>query len=230
MKWNKELMIRDLPARERPRERMVNYGARALSNSELLAILLRTGSNRESALQLAQSLISEIEGIENLKLITIEELTAIYGIGQAKAVQILAAVELGRRVQEFAPAEKYPIRMPKDAAKYVGDDLRHLQQEHFVVLLLDTKNCVISQELITVGTLNSSIVHPREVFRPAIKKSVSAIILVHNHPSGDSTPSKEDIEVTERLIKAGKLIGIDVLDHVIIGGSSYTSLREGKYI
>lgn len=230
MNWNKGLTIRDLPAMERPRERMIKQGAHALSSSELVAILLRTGSNRQSALQLAQSLLSEIEGIENLQQITIEELTAIHGIGHAKAVQLLAAVELGRRVRELVPATKYAIRMPQDAASYVSDDLRHLQQEHFVVLLLDTKNCVVSQELITVGTLNSSIVHPREVFRPAIKKSVSAIILVHNHPSGDSTPSKEDIEVTKRLIKAGQLIGIDVLDHVIIGGSGYTSLREEQLI
>lgn len=230
MNLSKELMIRDLPVMERPRERMLKQGAQALSSGELVAIILRTGSNRESALQLAQSLLSNIGGIENFKQITIEELVAIHGIGQAKAVQLLAAVELGRRVLEITPAVKYAIRKPQDAAKYVSDDLKHLQQEHFVILLLDTKNCVISQELITVGTLNSSIVHPREVFKPAIKKSVSAIILVHNHPSGDSTPSKEDIEVTKRLIKAGQLIGIDVLDHVIIGGSGYTSLREEQLI
>ncbi|MFA7502986.1 MAG: DNA repair protein RadC [Anaerovoracaceae bacterium] len=223
---SKDLMIRDLPARERPRERLLRQGARALSDSELLAILLRTGSNRESALELAKSLIIEIEGIENLKLITLEELTAMHGIGSAKAMQIIAAIELGRRLREIAVECKSIVSSPADAAHYIADELRDLQQEHFVVLLLDTKNSIISKELITVGTLNSSIVHPREVFKPAIKKSSSAIILVHNHPSGDSTPSREDIDVTKRLIKVGDVIGIEVLDHIIIGGAGYTSLRE----
>ncbi len=226
MKVSKDLMIRDLPLRERPRERLLRQGARALSDSELLAILLRTGSSRASALDLAKLLLQEIEGLENLKGITLEELTAIHGIGTAKGMQIIAAIELGRRLREIAVEARTLVRSPADAAYYIADEVRDLVQEHFLVLLLDTKNSIISKELITVGTLNSSIVHPREVFRPAIKKSCSAMILVHNHPSGDSTPSREDIDVTRRLMKVGEVVGIEVLDHIIIGGAGYTSLRE----
>lgn len=226
MEEMKQIMIRDIPVSERPRERMLKYGSGGLSNIELLAILLRTGSKNESVIQLAQSVMSRIETLRDFHDISLEELTKIRGIGPAKAIQIIAGIELGKRVFQQVSHIKFSIHMPGDAARYIEDDIKYLKQEHFITLLLDTKNQIISKETISVGTLNSSIVHPREVFRPAIKKSVSAIILVHNHPSGDPTPSKEDIEVTKRLVKAGELLGIGILDHIIIGDAKYISFKE----
>ncbi len=226
MEQMKQIMIKDIPESERPRERMLRYGSGGLSNIELLAILLRTGSQNESVIQLAQSVMSRLETLQDFHEISIEELTKIRGIGPAKAIQIIAGIELGRRVFQQVPQIKFSIHMPGDAARYIEDDIKYLKQEHFITLLLDTKNQIISKETISVGTLNSSIVHPREVFKPAIKKSISSIILVHNHPSGDPTPSKEDIEVTKRLVKAGELLGIGILDHIIIGDSKYMSFKE----
>lgn len=222
----KQIMIRDIPENERPRERMLKYGAESLSNIELLAILLRTGSPNESVIQLAHSVMSRLETLQGFYDISLEELTNIRGIGPAKAIQIKAGLELGKRVLKQMPQAKYSIHSPADAANYIIDDIKFLKQEHFIILLLDTKNQVISKETISIGTLNSSIVHPREVFKPAIKKSISAIILAHNHPSGDPTPSREDIEITKRLIKAGEILGIDVLDHIVIGDSKYISFKE----
>lgn len=222
----KNIMVRDIPLEERPRERMLHYGSQHLSNVELLAILLRTGSANESVVVLAQRIMSQLETIQNLYDVTIEELTNIKGIGPAKAIQIKAAIELGIRIAKHAPMERKTIHSPNDVANFVMEDMKYLKQEHFVVLLLDTKNHVMAKETISIGTLNSSLVHPREVFKPAIKKSVSAIILIHNHPSGDPTPSREDIEVTKRLIKAGEILGIDVLDHLVIGENRYFSLKD----
>ncbi len=230
MEQMKQIMIRDIPQNERPRERMLKYGSESLSNVELLAILLRTGSQNESVIQLAHSVMSKIETLQGFYDISLEELTNIRGIGPAKAIQIKAGIELGKRVLQQVPQAKFSIQMPGDAARYIEDDIKYLKQEHFITLMLDTKNQVISKETISIGTLNSSIVHPREVFKPAIKKSVSAIILAHNHPSGDPTPSREDIEVTKRLVKAGELLGIDVLDHIIIGDSKYISFKEEGFI
>ncbi|OEF98109.1 hypothetical protein BHF71_03225 [Vulcanibacillus modesticaldus] len=222
----KQIMVRDIPKDERPRERMIRFGPQSLSNVELLAILLRTGSSNESVFQLAQKVLSELETLQNLNDVTLEELTKIKGIGPAKAIQIKGAIELGRRVVKSIPQDKIQIRSPRDVANFILEDMKHLKQEHFIALLLDTKNQIIAKETISIGSLNSSIVHPREVFKPAIKKSVSAIIVVHNHPSGDPTPSKEDIEVTNRLVEAGNILGIDLLDHVIIGDSRYISLKD----
>jgi len=220
------IMVKDVPLAERPRERLLQVGASSLSNAELLAILLRTGSSNESVLHLAQKILAELETLHNLHDVTIEELTKIKGIGPAKAVQIKAAIELGKRIVLQSSIDRVSIRSPKDVAHYIMEEMRYLKQEHFIALLLNTKNQIIGKETITVGTLNSSLVHPREVFKPAIKKSSSAIIIAHNHPSGDPTPSKEDIDVTHRLINAGELIGIDVLDHIVIGDNAYISLKE----
>lgn len=220
------IMVKDVPLAERPRERLLQVGASFLSNAELLAILLRTGSSNESVLHLAQKILAELETLHNLHDVTIEELTKIKGIGPAKAVQIKAAIELGKRIVLQSPIDRVSIRSPKDVAHYIMEEMRYLKQEHFIALLLNTKNQIIGKETITVGTLNSSLVHPREVFKPAIKKSSSAMIVVHNHPSGDPTPSKEDIDVTHRLVNAGELIGIDVLDHIVIGDNAYISLKE----
>lgn len=230
MKQMKHIMVRDIPQSERPRERMLKYGAENMSSVELLAILLRTGNSKESVLQVAQNLLVQTETLKNLNETSLEELMKIRGIGLAKAIQIKAGIELGRRVVKQAPEEKFIIRKPEDAAKFIMEDIAFLKKEHFITLLLDTKNHIISKETISIGTLNASIVHPREVFKPAIKKSVSAIILVHNHPSGDTTPSNEDIKVTRRLIKAGEILGIDVLDHIIIGGSEHLSFKVEGYM
>lgn len=220
------LKINEIPLEERPRERMVAYGPQALSHAELLAILLRTGSASESALQLASRIIKKAGGLRNLADLSLEQMTQIKGIGKAKAVQILAGIELGRRLSKSEFGERTAIRSPEDAAEYVMEDLRYHQNEHFVCLFLNTKNQVLAQETLSIGSLNASIVHPREIFRAAIKRSSASIICVHNHPSGDPTPSPEDIQITERLVEAGELVGIEVLDHIIIGDKRYISLKE----
>jgi DNA repair protein RadC len=224
------LMIRDFPEDERPRERLISDGPESLANHELLAILLRTGTKDESVLQLANRLLNHFEGLRLLKDATIEEITSIKGIGTAKAVQILAAIELGRRISRLQYDERYVIRSPEDGAKYVMEDMRFLSQEHFVCLYLNTKNQVIHRKTVFIGSLNASIVHPREVFKEAIKRSAASIICAHNHPSGDPTPSREDIEVTKRLVECGRMIGIELLDHLIIGDRKFVSLKEKGYV
>ncbi len=178
------LMIRDFPQDERPRERFVKHGPQSLSNHELIAILLRTGTKDESVLQLSNRLLTHFEGLRLLKAATLEEMTEIKGIGSAKAIQILAAVEIGRRIANLNYTDRYVIRSPEDGAKYVMNDMRFLTQEHFVCLFLNTKNQVIHKQTVFIGSLNASIVHPREVFREALKRSAASIIALHNHPSG----------------------------------------------
>lgn len=224
------LMIRDFPQDERPRERFIQNGPESLSNHELIAILLRTGTKDESVLQLSNRLLTNFEGLRLLKAATLEEMTEIKGIGQAKAIQILAAVEIGRRIANLNYTDRYVIRSPEDGANYVMNDMRFLSQEHFVCLYLNTKNQVLHKQTIFIGSLNASIVHPREVFREALKRSAASIICLHNHPSGDPAPSREDIEVTKRLVECGKMIGIDVLDHLIIGENKFFSLKEKGYL
>lgn len=219
-------VLRDVPSEERPRERMMAVGAEALSHAELLAILLRTGTKRESAVLLAARILKECGSLRGLVDMSVEELTAIRGIGPAKAVQLLAGIELGRRLAKSRQSEMPAIRKPQDAADLVMEEMRYLKKEHFVCLFLNTKNQVIVKETLSVGTLNASLVHPREVFRAAIKCSSASIVCVHNHPSGDPSPSPEDIVLTRRLKEAGELIGIDVLDHLVIGDNRFVSLKE----
>ncbi|MBS4199813.1 DNA repair protein RadC [Bacillus sp. FJAT-49732] len=223
-------MIRDFPIDQRPRERLINNGAESLSNHELLAILLRTGTKSESVIQLSNRLLTQFGGLMWLKDAVLEEMTNLKGIGQAKAVQIAAAVELGRRISNLSYDERYVIRSPEDGANYVMNDMRFLTQEHFVALYLNTKNQVIHRQTIFIGSLNASIVHPREVFKEAIRRSAASIICLHNHPSGDPSPSREDIEVTKRLVECGKMIGIELLDHLIIGDKKYVSMKEKGYM
>lgn len=230
MVQSSSLMIRDFPQDERPRERLLVDGPKSLSNHELLAILLRTGTKDESVLQLANRLLNHFEGLRMLKDATIEELTMMKGIGKTKAIQIMAAVELGRRIGNLRYDERYVIRSPEDGAKFVMEDMRFLTQEHFVCLYLNTKNQVLHKQTIFIGSLNASIVHPREVFKEAFRRSAASIICIHNHPSGDPAPSKEDIEVTKRLSECGKIIGIDLLDHLIIGDGKFVSLKEKGYV
>jgi DNA repair protein RadC len=223
-------MIRDVPADDRPRERMINHGAKSLSNQELVALMLRTGTKEESVLQLSNRLLQDFDGLRLLKDASFEEMTSIKGIGLAKAIQVMAAVEIGRRIGNLAYHDRYIIRSPEDGANFVMNDMRFLSQEHFVCLYLNTKNQVIHRQTIFIGSLNASIVHPREVFKEAFRRSAASIICIHNHPSGDPSPSREDIDVTKRLAECGKIIGIDVLDHLIIGDKKFVSLKEKGYL
>ena len=179
------LMIRDVHVSDRPRERLLRQGASSLSNQELIAILLRTGTKQESVLHLANSVLNYFEQIQELKNASIEEITAVKGIGQAKAVQLLAAIELGKRLAQQKTDDKFTIRSPKDAATYLMHDMTSLKQEHFVVLFLNVKNQILHKQTIFIGSLNASIVHPREIFREAVKRSAASIICAHNHPSGN---------------------------------------------
>jgi DNA repair protein RadC len=223
--------IKDLPLSERPREKLYSQGVEALSNAELIAILIRTGSKEDSAIDLATKLIQmDDRGIAFLADVTLQELTDIKGIGDSKACQILAAIELGKRVNRRGPLDKIKVTSPGILAELLMQEMRYLSKEHFKIAILDTKNQILSIENISVGTLNASIVHPRDVFKIAIKKNANSIILIHNHPSGDTTPSNEDINITNRLIDAGNLIGIKVLDHIIIGDNMYLSLKEKSII
>ncbi|GIN71078.1 UPF0758 protein YsxA [Bacillus sp. J14TS2] len=230
MDTKKALMIRDFPIADRPRERMIKAGPQSLSTQEIIAILLRTGTKSESVLQLANRLLTKFDGLMWLKEAAFEELVSIKGIGQAKAVQLVAAVELGRRISNLTYDDRYVIKSPEDGANYVMNDMRFLTQEHFVVLYLNTKNQVVHRQTIFIGSLNASIVHPREVFKEAFRRAAATVICFHNHPSGDPTPSREDIEVTRRLAECGKMLGIEVLDHVIIGDKKYVSMKEKGYM
>ncbi|MBC8103460.1 MAG: DNA repair protein RadC [Cytophagales bacterium] len=218
--------IRELPADERPRERLLHYGADALSTSELLAILLRTGTEQRSATGLAEHLLTEFHGIRGVAGATIHELAQIHGIGPAKAAQIKAAIEFGRRLVAASPEERPKIRSPRDIYDLLAPALRDEKREHFVAVLMDTKGGVLRTRTVSVGDLSSSLVHPREVFAEAIRYSAASIIVVHNHPSGDPSPSPEDAAVTRRLVEAGELLGIEVLDHIVLGDGRWVSLKE----
>ena len=224
------LMIRDVHLDDRPRERLKRQGADSLSNQELLAILLRTGTKQESVLYVANRVLTHFEQLHELKNATIEEIMCIKGIGEAKAIQLLAAIELGRRLHKQRTDERFTIRSPHDAARYLMPDMSSLLQENFVTLFLNVKNQIIHQQTIFIGSLNASIVHPREIFREAVKRSAASIICAHNHPSGNPSPSSEDIDVTKRLQEAGLIIGIELLDHVIIGDHQFISLKEKGYM
>lgn len=223
--------IKDLPLSERPREKLYSLGVEALSNVELLAIIIRTGTVEDSAIDLARHILSLDErGIAHLADVTLEELIQIKGIGHSKACQILSAIEFGKRINRKGPLDKIKVTSPIVLADLLIQDMRYLSKEHFKIAILDTKNQILSIEDISIGTLNASIVHPRDVFKVAIKKNANSIILIHNHPSGDTTPSNEDINITNRLIDGGNLMGIKVLDHIIIGDNKYLSFKEKNLI
>lgn len=205
---------------------MKKLGAEKLSNPELLAIILRTGHREETAIDLAERVIYEAGGVRYLHDYTLEELQNIKGIGLAKAVQIKAALELGKRIASTLRPESISISSPQEIASFLMEEMRFYRKEYFRVVLLNTKNQVISIEDASIGSLSSSIVHPREIFNHPVKKSAASVILVHNHPSGDPAPSREDIEVTKRLVEAGKILGINVLDHIIVGEGRYFSFKE----
>ncbi len=228
----RSIRIKDLPVQDRPRERLVRLGPDALSNAELLAILLRTGTAGKSALETAQELLRRFPTLDALARADWRQISQIRGIGRDKAVTIAAALTLARRMaEEIVPAGQ-PLNSPEAVARLMREEMRTYQVEHFEVLLLNTRYRLIGREPIARGTLDSVLIKPREVFRPAILANAAAVILVHNHPSGDPTPSEDDIRITRDLIRAGKLLQIEVLDHVILGrplegqARDYVSLRE----
>lgn len=223
---NYSVMIRDLPVEERPRERLLRTGPEYLSNRELLAVLLKTGTKEQSALDLADHLIAHFGSIRELACASFEEMSTVKGVGPAKAASIMAAFELAKRLSNSNLQANEVVNSPADAAAIVMDELCLLDREHFIILMLNTKNRVIAKKVISIGHLNATLVHPRELFKDVIKRSSAAVILVHNHPSGDPTPSRDDINITKRLCEVGRLLGIDVLDHLIIGDRQYVSLRQ----
>ena len=219
-------MIRDLAVEERPRERLIQVGAQAVSTAELLAIILRTGSGGENVLRLAERTLATFSDLTGIARASISELQQVKGIGPAKAVEIKAALEIGRRLMATAPQERIRITSPADAANLLMSEMMLLEQEHLRVILVDTRTRVISAPTIYVGSLNSSVFRVGEMFRAAIKENAAALIVAHNHPSGDPSPSPEDIKVTRQLIESGKLLGIAVLDHIVIGHRRFVSMKE----
>ncbi len=219
-------MIKDLPVDERPRERLERAGEGALSTTELLAIILRTGTGGENVLDMARRILSRYGGLSGLARASFAEIEAEKGLGKAKTAQLKAALELGRRMLLVSPEDRFVVRSPVDVAQLMMAEMSHLEQEHFRVLYLDTRNRLLGIETVYVGSLNASHIRVGEVFRDAVKRNCAAIIVAHNHPSGDPTPSPEDVEVTRQLVEAGKLLDIEVLDHLIVGQQRFVSLRE----
>jgi len=209
----------------RPRERLSAHGEKNLSEQELLAIIIGNGTKNVSALELAHRLLVHFQGLRNIREAELEELTQVKGIGPAKAVTIKAAIELGRRTALDVKIKDF-IHSPEDVSRLLMDEMRYLDREHLYGLYLDRKGGLLSKEIISIGSLSSSIVHPREVFKSAVKCSASSVIVAHNHPSGDPTPSREDFDITRRLVEAGKIMGIELIDHLVIGHKSYCSLKE----
>jgi len=225
------LLIRDLPTSERPRERLRDHGAAYLSNAELIAILLRTGTAAENVLGLATRLLSQFGGLDGLARASFHELASVHGMGEAKTAQLKAALELGRRLLATSTDARVTIHSPQDVANLLIAEMSFLDQEHFRVLLLNTKNQVLAVKEVYKGNVNSAVIRASEVFQEAVRSNCPAIILVHNHPSGDPTPSPEDVQVTRQLIEAGKLMDIEVLDHVVIGqagSGGFVSLKERR--
>ena len=221
--------IKEIPLNDRPREKMAANGAAVLTDAELIAILLRTGTAEKSAIDIASEMTADGGLYKRLAGITrLNELTNIKGLGQAKAATVLAALEIGRLIASAKPIEKIHLSCPQDVADFLMPRLRYAAKEQFVVILLNGKNKVIGTEVVSEGSLSSSIVHPREVFAPAILHHAAAIMVAHNHPSGDPKPSIEDEEVTRQLLRSGKVLGIPMIDHVIIGDGNYYSFLENE--
>ncbi|WP_292387824.1 RadC family protein [Methanosarcina sp. UBA5] len=223
------IRIHDIPEEERPRERLIRNGPESLSNAELLGVILRTGSRQENVVSLSSRILSKYN-IKQLSLANVSRLMQENGVGKAKAAQIAAVFELARRLETFVEEPKRKICSPKDVYTLMYPKMREQKKEKFITLCLDTKNQILKEEVVSIGSLNASIVHPREVFKSALMESSASVIMVHNHPSGDPSPSREDIMVTEKMVEGGKLLGIDVLDHIIIGEGRYVSLKDEGFV
>jgi DNA repair protein RadC len=218
--------IKELPTDDRPRERLLNYGARNLSNAELLAIILRTGARDENVVRVAQRILTQFNGLPGLARASPTEIINEKGLGPAKAAQLKAAFELGRRLLAVSQEEGAQIRSPADAANIVMSEMGFLEQEELRIMLLDTKNRVLETTTLYRGSLNTSLIRVGELFRAAIRANSASLIVLHNHPSGDPTPSPEDVAVTKQIVEAGQLLDVEVLDHLIIGGQRFVSLKE----
>lgn len=222
----KSFTIHDLPLSERPRERLLKLGAEALSTAEVLALILGRGIKDESVILTSQKLLSKFGNLKNIASASVEELTELKGIGPAKAAQIKAAFELSKRLENsLDTGKKTTIKSPDDAIRTIKNQLKGKKKEHLMVLSLDTRNHLVNTHTVSIGSLDSSIAHPREAFKDAIASSAASVIFVHNHPSGDSQPSEDDIKLTKRLVEAGEILGIEVLDHVIICDKEYLSMK-----
>ena len=224
-----KIKILDMQKDERPRERLMKNGASALSDSELLAIILRTGSKQENVINLSQRILKEYN-IKQLSQANLNQLMRVHGIKESKAAQIAACFEIARRLESFKDEDKQKISSPEDVYRLIYPKMREQKKELFIELCLDTKNRIIREEIISVGSLNANIVHPREVFKLALAESAAHIIVAHNHPSGDPAPSREDIEITKKLAQTGIIMGITLLDHVIIGDGRHFSMKEAGHI
>jgi DNA repair protein RadC len=218
--------IKDLYKNDRPREKLIKKGASALKKEELIAILIRTGTKGQNALQMAKSIVKNYDEKKLLNA-TYQELKNIYGVGPAKAVQILVAFEVGKRLYKEKEKSDVYINSPEDVVEEVKE-IRESKKEHFVALYLNARKKLIHKEVISIGTLDASLVHPREVFEPAVRELASQVIIVHNHPSGDEKPSEEDIKITKRIKEAGSLLGIDLADHIIITKKDYFSFSDSR--
>ncbi len=219
-------LINEVPIQSRPRERLEQYGEKALANHELLAILLRTGTKGANALSVAMQVLNAYKDLYYLKTVSIEELMMVSGIGKTKAIEVKAAIELGIRISNATQIKAGQITSSRQAGEMLSIEMKDLQQEHVIVLFLNTKNEVIKKETIFIGGLNSSVAHPREIFKGAVRYSAARLIVSHNHPSGSPEPSEADISFTKRMIECGELMGIEVLDHLIIGETGFISLKE----
>ncbi len=220
--------IRDFPSEERPRERLRARGAGNLSNAELMAILLRTGLEGENVIAMASRLLASVGGLQGMSRASYEELCSLKGISDAKACQLLAGIELGRRVAALEPNESQRIGTPADIAKMYMPEMSGFDREHMRVVLLNTKNQVMGSDDLYVGSVNAALVRPAEVFASAVRRNMPAVMVVHNHPSGDPTPSPEDVRLTHQLVEAGKLLDVEVIDHIVIGQGRFISMRERK--
>lgn len=222
-----DVKINDIPKNERPIERLIKFGADSLSNAELLAILLRTGTRGENIISISTRLLSQVDGLDGLLNVGLDDIKKIRGIKTVKACQLMAMTELFKRFNTLrSQRQEYKITSPKDVADLLINEMNSLNQEVLKLILLNTKNIMIGVKDVFKGSLNTSIVHPREIFSEAVKKGSANIIICHNHPSGDPTPSKEDINLTIRIKQCGELMGIGLLDHIIIGNNKYISLKE----
>lgn len=218
--------IKEIPIQERPRERFAKYPRDTIQTSELLAILLRTGSNNKSAITLAKELLIQYGSLKTISNCSIKELTSIHGIGFSKAISILAAFELGRRMNHEPFTKRIKLHSPEAIYTYIKDQLQMKTQEHLLGLYLSTKGELIQKEVLFIGTLNSSVIHPREIFKFAVIHSAASVILVHNHPSGDPTPSGQDKQITKRIYENSLMMDIELLDHIIVGRDKYVSFKE----
>lgn len=219
-------ILKETPLNGRPRERLVQYGEKALADHELIAILLRTGTRKQDVLTVSLNLLQTFEDLFYLKNVTLEEFMTIPGIGQTKAVELKAAIELGMRISRASQIKTGQITSSKNVGELLMEEMRGMQQEIVVALYLNTKNEIIKKEEVFKGSLNSSVAHPREIFKGAVRYSAARLIVGHNHPSGNPEPSDADIQFTKRLAECGELMGIELLDHVIAGENSYISLKE----